>query len=185
MRRAPRAAVALILIAGIPGCATNPATGRRQVMLVGENQEIEMGREADQQIGAAYGLYPDEDVQRYVAGLGKDLAAGSERPNLPWTFRVVDDPSVNAFALPGGFIFVTRGLLSHMTSEAELVSVIGHEIGHVTGRHSVEQLSKAQLAQVGLVAGMILSPELASGYGDLANTGLSLLFLKYGRDDER
>jgi predicted Zn-dependent protease len=97
---------------------------------------------------------------------------------------VVDDPSVNAFALPGGFIFVTRGLLTHLSSEAELVSVLGHEIGHVTGRHSVEQMSKAQLAQIGMVAGMILQPELAN-YGDLANTGLSLLFLKYGRDDER
>jgi predicted Zn-dependent protease len=169
----------------LASCSTNPATGKRQLAFIGEEQEIAMGREAAEQITQQIGLYPDDELQSYVSRLGKQLAAESERPNLPWTFRVVDDPSVNAFALPGGFIFVTRGLLSHMTSEAELVSVLGHEIGHVTGRHSVEQLSKAQLAQVGLVAGMILSPELASGYGDLANTGLSLLFLKYGRDDER
>ena len=169
----------------LASCSTNPATGKRQLAFIGEEQEIAMGREAAEQVTQQIGLYPDDELQAYVARLGKQLAADSERPNLPWTFRVVDDPSVNAFALPGGFIFVTRGLLTHMTSEAELVSVIGHEIGHVTGRHSVEQMSKAQLAQVGLVAGMILSPELASGYGELANTGLSLLFLKYGRDDER
>lgn len=169
----------------LASCSTNPATGKRQLAFIGEEQEIAMGREAAEQITQQIGLYPDDELQAYVSRLGKQLAAESERPNLPWTFRVVDDPSVNAFALPGGFIFVTRGLLTHMTSEAELVSVLGHEIGHVTGRHSVEQMSKAQLAQVGLVAGMILSPELASGYGELANTGLSLLFLKYGRDDER
>ncbi|HWM90765.1 MAG TPA: M48 family metalloprotease [Thermoanaerobaculia bacterium] len=165
-------------------CSTNPATGKRQLALVGEGQEIAMGREADQQIVQSLGLYEDQDVQAYVDRLGKQLAAESERPDLPWTFRVVDDPVVNAFALPGGYIYVTRGLMTHLTSEAELASVIGHEIGHVTGRHSVEQMSKAQLAQIGLIAGMVLSPELAE-FGNLAQTGLSLLFLKYGRDHER
>jgi predicted Zn-dependent protease len=173
---------ALLVVAA---CSTNPATGKRQLAMISEEQEIAMGREADQQIQQQLGLYPDQELQSYVNGLGQKLAAQSERPNLPWTFRVVDDPVVNAFALPGGFIYVTRGLLSHLTSEAELVSVLGHEIGHVTGRHSVEQMSKAQLAQVGLLAGMILQPELAQTYGDLASTGLQLMFLKYGRDDER
>lgn len=165
-------------------CSTNPATGKRQLAMIGEEQEIAMGRQAAEQVAQQIGLYDDQELQAYVSRLGKQLAADSERPNLPWSFAVVDDPSVNAFALPGGFIFVTRGLLTHLSSEAELVSVLGHEIGHVTGRHSVEQMSKAQLAQIGLVAGMVLQPELAN-YGDLANTGLSLLFLKYGRDDER
>lgn len=168
----------------LASCSTNPATGKRQLALVGEEQEIAMGREAAQQVAQSIGLYQDQELQAYVSRLGKQLAADSERPHLPWSFQVVDDPSVNAFALPGGFIFVTRGLLTHLTSEAELISVLGHEIGHVTGRHSVEQLSKAQIAQIGLVAGMIVSPELAS-YGELAQTGMSLLFLKYGRDDER
>src|SRR5688500_2460302 len=99
-----RAATTALILAVLPACATNPATGRRQVMLVSEAQEIEMGRQADQEAEAAFGLYPDERVQAYVAGLGKSLAASSERPTLPWTFRVVDDPIVNAFALPGGFI---------------------------------------------------------------------------------
>lgn len=182
-RRGAASGLMVVLLA-LAGCSTNPATGKRQIAFIGEQQEIQMGREADQQISQQLGLYPDQELQAYVNRLGQQLAAKSERPDLPWTFRVVDDPVVNAFALPGGFIYVTRGLLSHLTSEAELVSVLGHEIGHVTGRHSVEQMSKAQLAQVGLIAGMILQPELAN-YGDLATTGLQLMFLKYGRDDER
>ncbi len=180
-----RAIAALMVCAlSVAGCSTNPATGKKQLAFVSEEQEIAMGREADQQISQQLGLYDDPELQAYVSQLGKRLAADSERPNLPWTFRVVDDPIVNAFALPGGYIYVTRGLMSHLTSEAELVSVLGHEIGHVTGRHSVEQMSKQQLAQVGLIAGMILRPELAN-YGDLAQQGLGLMFLKYGRDDER
>ncbi|MES1244652.1 MAG: M48 family metalloprotease [Acidobacteriota bacterium] len=183
-RRNTMVAAALLAVAlSAAGCSTNPATGKRQIALVSEEQEIAMGREADQQVVQQIGLYQDQDVQAYVSRLGKQLAADSERPNLPWTFRVVDDPVVNAFALPGGFIYVTRGLMTHLTSEAELVSVLGHEIGHVTGRHSVEQMSKAQLAQIGLIAGMVIKPELAQ-FGDLAQTGLGLLFLKYGRDDE-
>ena len=176
------AVTALVLLA--PGCATNPATGQRQLSLIGEEQEIAMGREADRQVVAQLGLYPDEDLQRYVEGIGRKLAAASERPDLPWTFRVVDDPVINAFALPGGFIYVTRGILTHFDNEAQLAAVLGHEIGHVTGRHSVERVSKAQLAQLGLGVGAILQPEIAN-YADLAQTGLSLLFLKYSRDDER
>lgn len=187
-RRGAVAGLAMSLIPAllvVAACATNPATGKRQVALISEEQEIAMGREADQQISQQLGLYPDQDLQAYVNRVGQKLAASSERPNLPWTFRVVDDPTVNAFALPGGKIYVTRGLLTHLTSEAELASVLGHEIGHVTGRHSVEQMSKAQLAQIGLIAGMIVKPELARQYGDIATQGLQLLFLKYGRDDER
>lgn len=189
-RRTPRpsgataAAAALALLLAAAACSTNPATGQRQLALIGEQQEIQMGRQADQQIVQQLGLYPDDELQRYVQRIGMGLARDSERPDLPWTFRVVDDPTVNAFALPGGFIYLTRGILTHLGNEAEMASVLGHEIGHVTARHSVERLSKAQLAQIGLGIGMILSPEFRN-YGDLAQTGLSLLFLKYGRDDER
>ena len=165
-------------------CSVNPATGERQLTLISESQEIQMGREADQEISAQLGLYPDESAQAYVSALGKELAAKSERPDLPWSFKVVDDPIVNAFALPGGFIYITRGIMAHLNSEAELVGVLGHEIGHVTGKHSVERLSKAQLAQVGLGVGMIVSPEFRQ-FGDLAQMGMGLLFLKYSRDDER
>jgi predicted Zn-dependent protease len=184
MRHTARHAVAFVLLILLPACATNPATGRRQLMLVSEAQEIEMGRQADREVEGAFGLYPDERVQAYVARLGKELAASSERQNLPWTFRVVDDPTVNAFALPGGFIYVTRGLMTHLNSEAELVSVLGHEIGHVTARHSAAMISKQQFAMLGLGVGMIVRPELQQ-FGDLAQAGVGLMFLKFGRDAER
>ena len=143
-----------------------------------------MGREADQQVAASIGLYPDTALQSYVQRAGAALASTSERPGLQWTFRVVDDAAVNAFALPGGYVYVTRGLLTHLNSEAELAAVLGHEIGHVTARHSVSQMSKAQLLSVGLVVGMILRPQLQN-FGGLAQAGLELLFLKYSRDDEK
>lgn len=181
---AARHAVVLSLLVALPACATNPATGRRQIMLVSEAQEIDMGRQADREVEASFGLYPEERVQAYVARLGASLVAGSERPNLPWTFRVVDDPTVNAFALPGGFIYVTRGLMTHLNSEAELVSVLGHEIGHVTARHSASMVSRSQLAMLGLGVGMIVRPELQR-FGDLAQAGVGLMFMKFGRDAER
>lgn len=175
---------AVVFAAFLVACSTNLATGKRQLTLIGEQQEIALGLDASKQIDASLGLYPDDAVQRYVDAIGQKLAAGSERPDLPWSFKVVDDPVVNAFALPGGFIYVTRGILTHLSDEAELASVLGHEIGHVTGRHSVEQMSKAQLAGIGLGIGAIVSPEFRN-YGDLAQTGLGLLFLKYSRDAER
>jgi predicted Zn-dependent protease len=152
-------------------------------MLVSESQEIAMGQEADPSIVAQMGVYADTAMQAYVTRLGTDLAARTERPQLPWTFRVIDDPVVNAFALPGGFVYMTRGILAHFSSEAELVSVLGHEIGHVTARHSAAQMSQQQLAGLGVGVGSILAPELAPLLG-AAQAGLGLLFLKFGRDDE-
>jgi len=179
-----RLPLAAALAAGlVSGCATNPATGARQLMLISESQEIAMGRDYDKQVVASIGLYPDSGLQRYLQQFGTRLAATSERPNLPWTFRVVDDPVVNAFALPGGFIYVTRGIFAHLNSEAELAAVVGHEIGHVTARHSVSQLSKQQLAQLGLAVGTIASPEFEQ-FAGLASQALGVLFLKYSRDAE-
>jgi len=173
----PAAALALA------ACATNPATGKTQLSFIGESQEIAMGRDAAAQVDASIGLYPDSALQAYVQRVGARLAATSERPDLPWRFRVVDDQAVNAFALPGGFIYVTRGILADLNNEAELASVIGHEIGHVTARHSVNQASKAQLAQLGLAVGVLVKPELER-YAGVAQAGLGLLFLKFSRDDE-
>jgi len=167
----------------IAGCAVNPATGRRELSLVSESQEIQMGQEGARDVRASMTVYPDSEVQQYVRGLGLALAATSERPQLPWSFTVLEDPVVNAFALPGGPIFVTSGILGHMTSEAELVSVLGHEIGHVTARHSASQISKAQLATLGLGVGAILTPDLAPLH-QIAGAGLGILFLKFSRDDE-
>ncbi|HWV56511.1 MAG TPA: M48 family metalloprotease [Longimicrobiales bacterium] len=177
-------AVAAMLLATAAGCMTNPATGARQFSLISEAQEIQLGQEYDQQFVAELGLYPDQSLQQYVQQIGQRMAALSERPNLPWSFRLVDDPVVNAFALPGGYIYVTRGILAHLNSEAELASVIGHEIGHVTARHSVARMSSQQLAQLGLGIGSILRPDLQPVV-DVAGVGLGLLFLSYGRGDER
>lgn len=172
---------ALLVLAG---CAVNPVTGERELALISESQEIQMGQQAKQQVEATLSLVDDPTLQAYVERVGQRLAAVSERPELPWSFGVIDDPTPNAFALPGGPIYITRGLLSLMDNEAELAAVLGHEIGHITARHAVSQLSRAQLAQIGLVAGMILRPELQQ-LGGLASQGMQLLFLKYGRDDER
>jgi predicted Zn-dependent protease len=177
---AARCAALLFLAA----CATNPVTGKREIALVSEGQEVQMGQQGAQQVAQEIGLVNDQALQQYLQTIGAALAAKSERPNLPWTFRVVDDPTPNAFALPGGYIFMTRGLLNLMGNEAELASVLGHEIGHVTARHSVQQMSQQQLAQLALGVGAIISPTVAQ-FGDIAAQGLGLLFLKYGRDDER
>jgi len=129
------------------------------------------------------GLVDDPELQRYVSDIGKRLAATSERPDLPWSFEVVDDPVVNAFALPGGFIYVTRGILAYFESEAELAGVLGHEIGHVTARHSVSQMSRQQLQQIGLGVGMVLSEDVRN-YADVLSAGLGLMNLRYSRGDE-
>jgi predicted Zn-dependent protease len=168
----------------LAACATNPVTGERELALVSESQEIQMGQEYAKQVEASLGLVDDADMQAYVRRIGADLAADSERPNLPWRFGVIDDPVPNAFALPGGPVYITRGLMNLMDSEAELAAVLGHEIGHITARHSVQQMSRAQLGQIGLVLGSILSPTIQS-IGGALSTGLQVLFLKYGRDAER
>ena len=178
-------ALAIILSAVLAAaCAYNPVTGRPQLALISEEQEVQLGRQSAEQVRQSIGLVDNAALEAYVQKVGRSLAALSERPELPWSFQVVDDPTPNAFALPGGFIFVTRGMLAYMDSEAELAAVLGHEIGHVTARHSVQQISRQQLAQLGLGLGMIFVPELRQ-FGDILGSGLQLLFLKYGRDAER
>lgn len=174
----------LILTLSLASCAVNPVTGDRQLALVSEGQEIQIGREVASNAEQQFGLVEDEALQTYVQELGQQLAQASERPDLPWSFQVVDEATPNAFAAPGGFIFVTRGLLVLLRNEAELVSILGHEIGHVTARHSVAMMSRAQLAQLGIGIASVISPTAAQ-FGELAAGGLQLLFLKYGRDAER
>jgi predicted Zn-dependent protease len=170
------APLALLLAA----CAVNPATGKREFMLVSESQELAMGKQYDQQLVVEMGLYQDTALAAYVDRLGQRLAALSERPQLPWTFRLVDDPVVNAFAVPGGYIYITRGIMAHMGSEAQLVSVLGHEIGHVTARHTAQQMTQQQLFGLGLAVGAMFSPEAAG----VASAAVGFLFLKFSRDDE-
>jgi predicted Zn-dependent protease len=176
--------VVATIAAGLASCAVNPVTGDRQLALISEQQEIAMGKQYHPEILREMPPYDDQAVQRYVDGIGQALAKSSHRPELPWTFTVVDSAAINAFAVPGGFIYITRGIMGYLNSEAELAGVLGHEIGHVTARHSVAQMSRQQLGQIGLVAGMIFLPG-TQPYADLAASGLGVLFLKYGRDDER
>ena len=175
--------IAIALIA-VGGCATNPVTGKRELALISEKQEVQIGKQAAEEATQQMGLVHDAALQQYVSSIGMVLAKHSERPELPWEFHVIDDPTPNAFALPGGPVFVTRGLVTLMNSEAQLATVVGHEIGHVTARHSVNQMSKQQLAQLGLGLGAVLVPG-GDQLAGLASQGLGLLFLKYGRDDER
>jgi predicted Zn-dependent protease len=185
MNRSARWQISLTLpILWLAGCAINPVTGERELALISEGQEVELGTQVAADVERSLGLVDDPALQEYVEDIGQRMARDSERPELPWSFGVIDDPTPNAFAVPGGYIYVTRGMMSLMNSEAELAAVIGHEIGHVTARHSVVQLSRQQLAQLGLGIGMILSPEVQQ-FGQLLEAGLSVLFLRYSREHER
>ena len=167
----------------LTACATNPVTGKRGISLMSEAQEISIGRELDAQVRQEMGLYEDNELQRYVQELGMRLARKSQRPNLPWSFAVLDSPAVNAFALPGGYIYITRGILPYLDNEAQLVGVLGHEIGHVTARHSAQQYTRGMGASLGVLVGSIFVPQIRP-FGDLAQSGIGVLFLKFGRDDE-
>jgi predicted Zn-dependent protease len=140
------------LAAALAACAVNPATGKRQFSLVSKDDEVAMGQEEAQKVAASMPILQNQPVQDMVKRVGMEMAKSSERPELPWSFTVLDDPVVNAFALPGGPIFITRGIITNMNSEAELASVLGHEIGHVTARHSASQMSKQQLASWALAS---------------------------------
>lgn len=172
-----------LLLASVVACATNPVTGRREITLMSESQEIGIGQESDPQVRAEMGVYNDPELQRYVSDIGLRLAKTSERPNLPWRFTVVDQPVVNAFAVPGGFIYITRGILAYFDSEAQMVGVLGHEIGHVTARHSAQQYTRAMGGTLGLAALGIFVPA-ARPFGQITEQAMAVLFLKYGRDDE-
>jgi predicted Zn-dependent protease len=174
---------ATAFLALVAACATNPATGRREFNLMSESQEIAIGQESDPQIKAEMGVYNDPELEAYIADIGMRIAKTSERPQLPWRFTVVDQPAINAFAVPGGFIYFTRGILPFLDNEAEMAGVMGHEVGHVTARHSAQQYTRSLGGQLGLVALGAFVPA-ARPFGELSAQALGVLFLKYGRDDE-
>lgn len=176
------AATAVLLL--FNSCAVNPVTGKREVSLVSEEQEVALGQQADPAVIAQFGLYEDEALQNFIQEKGQAMAAISHRSNLQYEFKIVDSPVINAFALPGGYVYFTRGIMAHFNNEAQFAGVLGHEIGHITARHSAQQQTSMVLAQGGLILGSVLSPTIAQ-LGDVASQGLGLLFLKFGRDDER
>jgi predicted Zn-dependent protease len=184
--------VALTIVFLFAGCAVNPVTGKRNFTLMSEADEMRTGRQTAAEIGKEYSTYDLPTLQNYVNEIGQKLAKNSHRPKLDYYFTVVDSPQVNAFALPGGYIYVTRGILAYLNSEAELAAVLGHEIGHVTARHSVRQYSAATAANAaatigGLVAGIFvpqLGGQLAQGVQSLLGLTGSVLLSGYGRSHE-
>jgi predicted Zn-dependent protease len=184
MTRRIFAAIALLLAAA--ACATNPVSGRREFNIVSEQQEIALGTQAHQQVLQQFGVYDEKpELNQLVNRIGQRVAAVSDRSGLKWTFTLLDAPMVNAMALPGGYVYVTRGILERMNSEDELAGVIAHEVAHVAARHSAQQISQTQLAQLGLVIGSIAAgPRATQAYGGLAQLGLGLLFQRYSRQQE-
>lgn len=183
MKKAPFLVFLFILLLAA-SCAVNPVTGRRELNLISENQEIALGKETDKEIRIQYGIYDDSSLNQYVERIGKMLTPHTHRSHLNYYFSVLDTPVINAFAVPGGYIYLTRGILAMMNSEAALAAVLSHELGHVNARHSVRRMSKLLLVKLGLGVGGALSETFAKISG-VASVGIQLLFLKYSRDDER
>ena len=181
--RLTKLAVLTVVFVFFNQCARNPVTGKKQLMLMSESQELALGAESNPQILAEYGEYPDAKLQDYLNNIGQRMAKISHRPNLAFQFKVVDSDVVNAFAVPGGYVYFTRGILAHFNNEAQLAGVLGHEIGHVTARHGAQQQTKQMAGQVLFIGAMIASPKLAQ-FGEQLSQGLQLLFLKFSRDDE-
>jgi predicted Zn-dependent protease len=171
-----KCSVGLPLVAAVlVGCASveNPVTGEREYSVMSESDEIAEGKKAHEQVLAEYGAYKDAKLQAYVNDVGQRLAKQSHRSNLEWQFTVLDSPEINAFALPGGYVYVTRGIMAYMDSEADLAGVMGHEIGHVTARHGAQRATRQQSAGIGVLAatvlGVLLETQGVSGAGQMAS----------------
>jgi len=174
--------LALSLLAG---CAQNPVTGQNDFVMMSESQEIAVGRQADEQVKKQYQVFESKALQDYVNRVGQRLAKQSHRPGLHYRFTVLDSAEINAFALPGGYVYITRGIMAYLNSEAELAAVVGHEIGHVTARHGVRQQSAAQAANIGLTIASIFVPQINTNLGqNLANLMGGALLSGYGREQE-
>lgn len=180
-----RIALAVFSMVALTHCAQNPVTGDKNFVLMSEQQEVEMGAKAHRDVLREYPALDHPALQAYVDGIGQTLAKQSHRPDLKWHFTVVDSPDVNAFALPGGYIYITRGIMAYLNSEAELAGVIGHEIGHVTARHGVRQQSAATAAGVGAILGSILVPGMNNQAGaSMLQTLAQAWTAGYGREHE-
>lgn len=167
-------------LAGGIACSRNPVTGKRQVILMSRDQEIAIGQQSHPAVVSTMGLYEDKKMQDFINEKGKSMAAISHRPDLPYQFYIVDSPVVNAFAVPGGYVYFTRGIMAHFNNEAEFAGVLGHEIGHITAQHSARQQTSQLFGTLGAIAGAILVPQL----GESLMQGAQVLGLKYSRDHE-
>src|SRR4030067_2124818 len=168
------------LLLWIFSCAANPVTGKRDLMLLSETDEVKLGQETDLQVVREYGIYEDPKLTAYLNGICQRLGKLSHRPNLTYQFKILDASVVNAFAVPGGYVYFTRGILAALNSEAELAGVMAHETGHIAARHSAKQYSRAQLAQVGLgVGGLFIDSPALSG---LVQLGAGRPVLRFNRE---
>ena len=181
--------VVLFVLMPLVGCTTNEATGRSQFLPLSWSEEVQLGAEAAPQfIEQSGGELPDQGIVQYVRDIGDRLAAQSEMPDIDWEFYVLDSQVINAFALPGGKVFISRGLMEKMDNEAQLAGVIGHEIGHVTARHGNERMGKAMIAQGVILAagigGAVSDEEWLQVLGVGTAVGGQLFLLKYSRSNE-
>lgn len=177
-------ALMLALVLGLANCAVNPVSGRQQFNLMSEAQEIQVGQQGDAEVRREYGDYTDPALEQLVGGIGRRLAASSHRPDLPWRFRVLDSPQINAFALPGGPVYITRGMLAYLNTEAELAAVLGHEVGHITARHGAQRYSAGQATQIGMALLSVLAPELSRAGQSIIGPLATALLRGYGREHE-
>ena len=173
--------ISIVLLFG--ACARNPVTGKKQLSLMSEKSEKALGVQSDPSVVASFGKYEDASLQEFINTKGQEMAKISHRPNLGYEFKILNSPVVNAFAVPGGYVYFTRGIMAHFNNEAEFAGVLGHEIGHITARHGAQQQTKQILMQAGLIVGIIAKPEFIQ-FAEQAQQGLGLLMLKFGRDDE-
>src|ERR1700690_3633232 len=180
-----RIGLALAGVLVLSHCAQEPVSGGKDIVPRSEQQEIQQDMQAHKEVLAHYGVVDNSALQAYVTRVGKSLAAKSQRPDLDWHFTVVDSPEVNAFALPGGHVYITRGILAYLTTEADLAGVLGHEIGHVIARHAVRQQSTTTSEGLGMILGSVLAPSLnKSSEAPLLPDQPASWTAGYGRDHE-
>jgi predicted Zn-dependent protease len=188
----PSLLLASLLLSACGTTVVNPVSGQAERSVMDESSEIAEGAKAHQQVLQEYGVYNNPAVQAYVNALGQRLAAQSHRKQLQWHFTVLDTPTINAFALPGGYVYVTRGIMAYMDSEADLAGVVGHEIGHVTARHGAQRATSQQNAGLGVLAASVLGAVLESKgiagagkmAGEVSQTVAAGYIASYGRDQE-
>jgi len=180
----PTRFLAGLALLALTACSRNPVTGKRELILMSTEQELALGKESHPSIVATMGLYEDKKLQAFLTEKGMAMAKISHRPELPYQFHIVDSPVVNAFAVPGGYVYFTRGILAHFNNEAEFAGVLGHEIGHVTARHSARQQSSQLLTTIGLIGGAVLAPDVVGQNFEAIQQGLGLLMLRYSRAHE-
>lgn len=176
--------LSFLLLSIFQGCASNPVTGQQELRLFSDDEEITLGLQTKEAIIKQYGEFGDPGLKQYITDIGLKLAAASERKYLPYNFTILDTDMINAFAAPGGCIFVTRGILKAMDNESELAAVIGHEIGHISARDSMQAMEKQHGYEIMFKLVEITSKKELSALKQYSDTLAGLIFLGYGRENE-